>query len=154
MQPEKAMDRIKQMGYDTDKFYSSTLEERPVYVIGASSENDSSNQFWIDQEHLYFVKMIKNYDWGYQEVVFDDYIELNGMGWIEQEVRFYVNNELYLIEKYYNIEVPDVQDNQLFEPKLFSENMKNLRDLRFLNLPEFSITPKTSVFRLILMSLM
>jgi hypothetical protein len=153
LQPGIALSRIKEMGYDIDKFYTHTYNGREVYVVGASSENDTSDQFWIDKEHLYFVKMLKNYEWGIQEVVFDNYLELSENGWIEQEVRFYINGTLYMTEKYYNIEVLDNQVGNMLNPDFFQiNNFYQKHPIDLWNIPDFHWFPIGDIFKYIIWS--
>jgi hypothetical protein len=138
--PEQAMSRIKNMGYNDKKFYTTTFNDRPVYVVGAENEKDFSNQFWIDKEHLYFVKMIKQTEYGLQEVEFNNYIEIDNNGWIEQEVVFKIDGEIYLIEKYYNIRIPDNEpDEKMFSPDAFSSEEVLQSIIRFIDIPSIEI---------------
>jgi len=137
---ENAIARIGELGYDKDKFYTRMYNNRKVYVVGAQNEKDSSDQFWIDAEHLYFVKMIKKRDYGVQEVEMRNYIEIENNGWIEQEVVFKINGEVYLIEKYYNIRIPENEpDDNMFSPSVISSRDVLQRVIRSIDLPDFNI---------------
>jgi len=137
---ENAIARIGELGYDKDKFYTRMYNNRKVYVVGAQNEKDSSDQFWIDAEHLYFVKMIKKRDYGVQEVEMLNYIEIENNGWIEQEVVFKINGEVYLIEKYYNIRIPENEpDDNMFSPSVISSRDVLQRVIRSIDLPDFNI---------------
>lgn len=106
MSQEEIMNRMNGLEYDITKFHEETYEGRKIYVIGADKGDSTTNQVWFDAENLYFVKMIKNTDKGLQEVTFNNYINIEGQGWIEQEVVFEINGKVYLKEKYYNIQIP------------------------------------------------
>lgn len=109
MPREEINNRLKQMNYDTEKFYTSKYNNRKAYVVGADPGDYSTNQFWYDAEELYLLRVIRNIDKGVQEIIFDNYIEVAGnLGWIEQYVEFKLNGETYLIEKYYDIKVPEI----------------------------------------------
>lgn len=137
---DKAMQRIGQLDYDPDKFHTRMYENRKVYVVGASDENDKSNQFWIDAEHLYFVKMIKKRDYGVQEIELRNYIEIDNSGWIEQEVVFKLDGELCMIEKYYNIKIPESEaDESIFSPSVFSSQEVLKSILRYIEFPDIHI---------------
>ena len=103
---DEIMDRMAGLEYDITKFHEEQYEGRKVYVIGADKGDSTTNQVWFDAENLYFVKMIKNTERGLQEVTFNNYINIDGQGWIEQEVVFEIDGEVYLKEKYYNIQIP------------------------------------------------
>ncbi len=113
MTPEESMERFSSLDYDLSEFHTSNFEGRDIYVVGAEKGDTTSNQVWFDKEHLYFVKMVKNTDTGLQEVYFRDYINLNGKGWIEQEVVFYIDGKRYMVEKYYNITIPEEKKTKI-----------------------------------------
>ncbi|PLX06239.1 MAG: hypothetical protein C0596_17330 [Marinilabiliales bacterium] len=113
MTAEESYKRFSELDYDLDKFDTREYNGRKVYVVGAEKGDTTSNQVWFDAEHLYFVKMIKSNEHGRQEVVFNDYININGSAWIEQEVVFYLDGKKYMEEKYYNIQIPDVERDKL-----------------------------------------
>lgn len=139
MEPDDAMLRFSQLDYDLSKFDTRTYNGRKVYVVGAENGDTLSNQVWFDAEHLYFVKMIKNSEEGYHEVVFNDYINVNGSAWIEQEIIFKLNGKVYMIEKYFDISIPDekkteikVSDFKNFNIRLFNP-VELLPDLNYFN---------------------
>ncbi|MDD4150706.1 MAG: hypothetical protein PHE33_11845, partial [Bacteroidales bacterium] len=59
------------------------------------------------------LKMIKNTPEGYHEVLLNDYININGGAWIEQEVVFKLDSEMYMVEKYFDIRVPDEKRTEI-----------------------------------------
>ena len=95
------MKRWKDLPYDTDKFHEIIDNGKKVYVIG----DTLSNQVWFDAEHLYFIKLIKPTEKGTRENCFLNYIQLGDKGWIEQEVEFKLNGQVYMREGYFNIQV-------------------------------------------------
>lgn len=103
---DKIMNRLEDLDYDISKFREDTYKGRKTYVIGAEKGNTTTNQFWYDAENLYLVKTIKNTPYGLQEITLNNYINIDGQGWIEQEMVVEMNSKLYLKEKYYNIQIP------------------------------------------------
>ncbi|MDD4234846.1 MAG: hypothetical protein PHF99_02390 [Bacteroidales bacterium] len=142
-----AIKRISDMGFDISKFRTDKFNDVPVYVVGSSVSDDNLDQFWVDKEKLIVVKMIKNTNKGIQVVELDDYRELNGYGLIEQQVRFYLNDELYMTEKYYNIEIPENNIDTYFEPNFVLSKYIQLKHGLF-NLPDFRISPFEKLLRL------
>lgn len=143
-----AIKRISDMGFDINKFRTDEFNGKQVYVVGSNEKDDySSDQFWVDKEKLVVVKMITNTSRGVQVVELDDYRELNGSGLIEQQVRFYVNDELFMTEKYYNIEIPNNNIDTYFEPNFFMSRYAKFRDSDFFKLPEYRITPIGDIVR-------
>lgn len=101
------INRMQDLGYDTTKFYKWKWKDRKVYIIGAEKGDNISNQVWYDAEHFYLHKIIKNTPSGIMEVVFDDYMKMSGRGWIEQEITFLIDGEIFMKEKYYDIKIKD-----------------------------------------------
>ncbi len=106
MSKDEIMKRLEDLEYDLSKFHETTYNGRKIYVIGADKGDSTSNQLWYDAENLLFIKMTKNTENGLQEVIFSDYISVDGQGWIEQEIVFLIDGEVYIKEKYYNIQIP------------------------------------------------
>ena len=49
---------LQKNGYDLSKGSRSNWEGRKVFIVGAGNDKDStSNQFWVDAEHLYIVRV-------------------------------------------------------------------------------------------------
>ncbi|MDD3860290.1 MAG: hypothetical protein PHW83_08830, partial [Bacteroidales bacterium] len=57
--------------------------------------------------------LTKNTDIGLQEIFLNNYISIDGQGFIEQEVVFIINGEVQIVEKYYNIEIPQETSNEI-----------------------------------------
>src|SRR5262249_55057828 len=94
----------------------------PVYVVGAKQDDLHSAQFWIDQENLYFVRMLRpaGRDAAQtQETQFNKYQKLGG-GWMSPEVIFMVDNKIVTTEEnselHANVSLPD----KLFDPESFA----------------------------------
>lgn len=116
--PETSLNRIKKAEYNTAIFSENEFNGRRVFVVGAKKGDSLSNQFWIDQETLLFVRMIKQSDRGVEDVIMEDYKQADG-GWIEQKVTFFFDQRLYLHEDYFNIQVTALPDS-IFYPSKFS----------------------------------
>ena len=99
---EKTIQQLKTLGFDLSTLHQSTWQGRPVYVVGASAGDTVTRQFWIDQERLYFVRLVepgKQNPTARVETQFNKYVPL-GKGWLETEVRFMVNGETKMLEEY------------------------------------------------------
>jgi outer membrane lipoprotein-sorting protein len=108
--------KLQAMKFDTTQFREDTWQGRPVYVVGAKSGDLHSPQFWIDQENLYFVRMLRpaGKD-GTQthETQFNKYQKVGG-GWMAPEVIFMIDGKVMTTEKY-----SDIRGDVKLEPKLF-----------------------------------
>ncbi|MDD2386219.1 MAG: hypothetical protein PHP52_05495 [Bacteroidales bacterium] len=113
MSANDALERFSELDYDISKYEARTCNGRKVYVVGAENGDTISNQVWYDAEYLYLIKMIKNTSEGYHEVFLNDYININGSAWIEQEVVFKLNGEKYMVEKYFDIRIPDEKRTEI-----------------------------------------
>lgn len=127
MKKDEIIKRLSKLSYDLSKFHEDTYNNRKIYVIGADKGDYKSNQLWFDAENLCFIKMTKNTDIGLQEVYLNDYISIDGQGWVEQEVVFVINGEVQIIEKYYNIEIPQesMQEIDVSDFRNFNINLNN-----------------------------
>lgn len=121
---EKTVAQLKEMGYDLSVVSENSWEGRPVWVVGAKPGDEKSTQFWIDKEHLYFVKLIKpagpNRD-QIQEIRFNKYYKAKGGGWVAPEVIFFVNGNKVFLEEYSDIRIGIDLDENLFDPAKWSE---------------------------------
>ncbi|MDD3740083.1 MAG: hypothetical protein PHH30_02475 [Bacteroidales bacterium] len=113
MKKDEIMQRLSGLDYDLSKFHEDTYNSRKIYVVGADKGDYKSNQLWFDAENLCFIKLTKNTDIGLQEIFLNNYISIDGQGFIEQEVVFIINGEVQIVEKYYNIEIPQETSNEI-----------------------------------------
>lgn len=120
--PSKTIKKLEGRGFDLTKTYETEWKSRPVYVVGSSGENDTRNQFWIDKEHLYFVRLLRVNpgDGTMQEIQFNNY-ERAGGGWVAPVVLFFSNDELMLKEVYSEIEAPEKLDASIFDLENFQQ---------------------------------
>ena len=119
--PEKTIAMLKEVPFDLGKIHETIWQERPVFVAGADKDDFKSNQFWIDKEHLYFVRAITTSP---SEALID--IEMNkivrlGGGWIATQLIFKQNGEIILKEDYQENPILDKIDPSVFDVKNFKK---------------------------------
>lgn len=110
--------KLRTLGFDLTKLHQATWQGRAAYVVGASAGDTVTRQFWIDQERLYFVRMIepgKKDPSVRVETRFDKYIPM-GRGWLETEVRFLVNGDTKGLEEYSDPRAEVKLSPGIFEP--------------------------------------
>lgn len=111
---------LKEMGYDVTKLHEDTWQGRPVYVVGADAGDTHSNQFWIDKQNLYFVRLIeavgKNKE-KTQEIQFNKYQKAQGGGWVSPEVVVLLDGKRVFQEDYSEIKTRVKLDDRLFDPQ-------------------------------------
>jgi hypothetical protein len=99
---DRTVRQLRELGFDLSKVHESEWQGRPAYVVGAAAGDSGVRQFWIDQERLYFVRMVepgKKNPGDRLETQFNKYVPIAG-GWVETEVRFLVNGETKMLEEY------------------------------------------------------
>ncbi len=120
----KTISQLKELKYDLSVLSENTWEERPVWVVGATKEDGKSPQFWIDKEHLYFVKLIRpagpNGE-AVQETRFNKYFKVKGGGWVSPEVEFLSNGRRVFLEEYSDVRTDVKLNDALFDPEKWSE---------------------------------
>jgi hypothetical protein len=110
--------KLKDLKFDLSKVHQTTWKGRPTYVVGASPQDTTSPQFWIDAERLYFVRSLepsKKDSSIINETIFDKYIPLDG-GWVELEVLFLANGKRQVKEEYINPKANVKLDPSIFDP--------------------------------------
>ncbi len=108
----EVLEKLEGLGVDLDKMHESTWQDRPVYVLGADEGDETSHQFWIDQERLVFVREIN----GDSETQFNKYERL-GRAWVAPEVVFMNAGKVTLLEEYYDMSVERELDDSAFLPE-------------------------------------
>ncbi len=110
--------QLQELGFDLSRVHESSWQGRPAWVVGAAAGDSVTRQFWIDQERLYFVRMLepgKQDPSARVETQFNKYIPMGG-GWLETEVRFLVNGETKMLEEYTQPKAGVKLDPGIFDP--------------------------------------
>jgi outer membrane lipoprotein-sorting protein len=116
------IDTLKALKFDLSILREDTWQGRPVYVIGAKAGDLHSLQFWIDQQNLYFVRMLRpggNDGTQTQETQFNKYQRLGG-GWMAPEVIFKVDGRVSTTEEYSEMRANPTLDARLFDPQYWT----------------------------------
>jgi hypothetical protein len=117
---DKTIGTLTQLGYDLSKVRAGTWQGRKVWIVGAAEGDSTTNQFWVDQERLVFVRSLGTNPQRpgvVTDVQFNKYVKL-GQGWIETEVLFLENGVLNLTEEYRDMKADPTPalDEAIFEP--------------------------------------
>ncbi len=113
---------LKDLKFDVSVLREDQWQGRPVYVVGAKQGDLHSPQFWIDQKHLYFVRMLRpaGKDGAQtQETQFNKYQRLGG-GWMAPEVIFKVDGQVRTTEEYSEMRANAALDTKLFDPQYWT----------------------------------
>jgi hypothetical protein len=114
--------KLTSLKFDLSIFHDDTWQGRPVYVVGAPKGDAHAAQFWIDKEHLYFVRMLRpsgTDNASTSETQFNKYQRLGG-GWMSPEVVFTVDGKLRTKEEYTEIRGDVALDAKLFDPQYWT----------------------------------
>lgn len=116
---ETTLNKLKGLKFDLSVMHEDTWQGRPTYVVGAKQGDVRSSQFWIDKEHLYFVRMIRpagKEGQSVQETQFNKYVRAGG-GWVAPEVVFLLDDKRVTLEEYTEIRADVKLDAKLFDPQ-------------------------------------
>jgi outer membrane lipoprotein-sorting protein len=114
--------KLQALKFDLSQFREDTWQGRPVYVVGAKAGDLHASQFWIDQQNLYFVRMLRpaGKDGAQSsETQFNKYQKLGG-GWMAPEVVFMVDGKMVTTEKYSDMRADVQLDPKLFDPQFWT----------------------------------
>jgi len=115
---DETIAKLAGLNFDLSRIREDVWQERPVWVVGADEGDLTTPQFWIDQEHLYFVRMLRPSDQDPNvttDVLFNQYQRLGG-GWIAPEVVFMSGGTRVLHELYEEMRADVPLPKELFEP--------------------------------------
>ena len=116
------IDTLKALKFDLSILREDRWQGRPVYVVGAKAGDLHSPQFWIDQQNLYFVRMLRPAERdGMQthETQFNKYQRLGG-GWMAPEVILKVDGQVRTTEEYSEMRANPPLDARLFDPQYWT----------------------------------
>jgi hypothetical protein len=119
---EAVLRRLAELGLDVADHHDTQWRGRPVHVVGALAGDTISPQVWLDEEHLYAVRLVQRaadtgvtYVWHISEHRF-----LEG-GWIEGEIRIFSAGRLLVRERYAEITPRPGLPDSLFQPTPYRE---------------------------------
>ncbi|RYZ98168.1 MAG: hypothetical protein EOP47_19965 [Sphingobacteriaceae bacterium] len=101
-------------GYDLSLASQTTWQGRKTFIIGAGSSNDlSRNQFWVDAEDLYIVRIVLKAGPVSLDVHLSNHVKLS-KGWSETLVKFYRDGKLLQVEHYRNLQPDAAMSDDIF----------------------------------------
>lgn len=113
---ERSVGALRDEGFDLKKIHDGSWQGRRVFIVGATSGDTVSRQFWVDAERMVFVRMIgppAPGQSGAEEVRFDAY-QPAGRGWLSTLVTASRGGRLVQKEQYSDVKVdPPVSDDML-----------------------------------------
>ena len=118
----EVIDTLKALKFDLSILREDRWQGRPVYVVGAKAGDLHSPQFWIDQQNLYFVRMLRpagKDEMQTHETQFNKYQRLGG-GWMAPEVILKVDGQVRTTEEYSEMRANPPLDARLFDPQYWT----------------------------------
>jgi hypothetical protein len=109
---------LRRQGFDLSRVHEATFEGRPMIVVGALDGDTHRKQFWIDEERLYFVRLLEPAPRDtskVQDIRFTNY-ERRGDAWIAPRVEVYTDGKLVFYEDYLEVRTNVPLDESLFDP--------------------------------------
>ncbi len=117
---DEVKEHFADLHYDLSKFHESTWKGKPVYVIGANTDDEKANQLWIDKKDLYAVRFIKYDNSTKEEGWFENQLAEKG-GWSETLCTFFINDKKLQVEKYHNVVTGEEADENVFDVTKFGK---------------------------------
>jgi hypothetical protein len=109
------IEQLRGEGFDVSKVSRGTWQGKAVWIVGAAAGDTTSNQFWVEQDRLLFVRLLEKSPSGaLSDDRFEQYEPLGG-GYVAPVVRAYSNGRLVQLEEYSNITTDPISP-AVFDP--------------------------------------
>jgi hypothetical protein len=116
--PARTAAILRKEGFNLSLVHLDTFQGRPMIVVGARARDAHTKQFWIDSEHLYFVRTLEpapRDSTKVQDVRFVNYVR-EGAAWIAPRVEIHSDGKLVFFEDYSDIRTNVPLSDDLFDP--------------------------------------
>ncbi|HEY7634463.1 MAG TPA: hypothetical protein VH763_02875 [Gemmatimonadales bacterium] len=131
--PETTIEQLKAQEIDLSKIREDTWNGTKVWVVGAAKGDTSTNQFWIEQKRLVFVRLIQAHKSGKDpsgppkllDITFENYQPL-AKAWVAPRCVIKVNGKEMQREDYRDIRAdvklqPDLYDTETYHKATWIE---------------------------------
>jgi hypothetical protein len=124
--PETTIAQLKAQSIDLDKIREDTRNGTKVWVIGADQGDTTTNQFWIEQKRLLFVRLIEAHPSqknpsgppNLLDITFENYQPL-GKTWVAAKCVIKVNGKEVQREEYRDIRADVKLQPDLYDPETY-----------------------------------
>lgn len=122
--PAATIRQLEAEGIDLSAFRTDTWQGRPVYVVGTPERGE----VWVDAQRLLFVRLVEPQSLGdgLRDVRFENYTPL-GDAWIAPRVEVWSGGELVFWEVYRDIQIDELLDPVLFNPRRWTDGLTRNR---------------------------
>jgi hypothetical protein len=131
--PETTIAQLRAQSMDLDKIREDTWNGTKVWVVGAEKGDSTTNQFWIEQKRLLFVRLIEAHPSqknpsgppNLLDITFENYQPL-GKTWVAPKCVIKVNGKEVQREEYHDIRAdvtlpPDLYDTEVYHKAAWIE---------------------------------
>ena len=124
--PETTIEQLKAQSMDLSKIREDSWNGTKVWVVGAAKGDTTTNQFWIEQKRLLFVRLIEAHQSQQNpssppdllDITFEDYQPL-GKGWVAPTCVIKVNGKEVQREEYRDIRADVQLQPDLYDPETY-----------------------------------
>jgi hypothetical protein len=130
---ETTIAQLKTQSVDLSKIREDSWKGTKVWVVGADKDDTTTNQFWIEQKRLLFVRLVESHKSqknptgpsNILDITFEDYRPL-AKGWVAPTCVIKVNGKEVQREEYKDIRAdvklqPDLYDTKTYHRALWIE---------------------------------
>jgi len=124
--PETTIAQLHAQAVDLSKIREGTWKGIKVWVVGGDKGDSTSNQFWIEQKRLLFVRLIETHKSlknpsappSILDITFENYRPL-GKGWVAPRCVIKVNGKELQTEEYRDIKADVKLQPNLYDPETY-----------------------------------
>jgi hypothetical protein len=124
--PEVSIAQLERQGVDLARIREDSWQGAKVWVVGAAAGDTTSNQFWIEQKRLLFVRLMESHKSSKNpdappkllDVTFGAYQPL-GKGWIAPEVVIKLDGKEVQRESYRDIRADVSLPPELYDTRVY-----------------------------------
>jgi hypothetical protein len=121
--PERTIEQLKAQSIDLDKIREDSWHGTKVWVVGADKGDTTTNQFWIEQKRLLFVRLIEAHESqkgpsgppNLLDITFENYQPL-GKTWVAPKCVIKMNGKEMQREEYRDIRADVKLQSDLYDP--------------------------------------
>jgi hypothetical protein len=126
--PERTIEQLKAQSIDLDKIREDSWNGTKVWVVGADRGDTTTNQFWIEQKRLLFVRLIEAHESqkdpsgppNLLDITFENYQPL-GKTWVAPKCVIKVNGKEIQREEYRDIRADVKLQSDLYDTESYHQ---------------------------------
>ncbi len=113
---DRVLAGLRARGFDLSKTSTGTWEGRSVTIVGATAEDSTSRQFWVDAERGVVVRVVSTGANGARTDTRIGEYERTESGYLERRIRFFSDGRETMDEEYTSVLVGARLDEGIFLP--------------------------------------